>query len=308
MFNLNLNFAFEWPWMLVLLPISWLLLKSTAISNQIEIKVPLLARFTLLTAQSRSLLHNSKWLKIIFICAWVLLVLALARPVKVAKIMPSQASGYDLLLAVDLSRSMEASLPSVKQVVKNFVSQRQGDRIGLIVFAEHAYMVIPLTQDINSVTKMIDSLMVGMAGEATAIGDAIALASQNLAQRPQSSRVMVLLTDGNDTSSHISPHKALEIAIAEHLKIYTIGIGEQNFDADFLQNVAKQTGGVFSSANTVDDLVKIYANINTLEKVDYEVNNLQLTQSYYRWFLNLALLGFMLIMAANLQRIRGSML
>ena len=299
------NFMFEWPWMLFFLPLPWLLFKAKSVVNQLELKVPRINRFSMLTQDSRGLVHSRRLLQAVFIATWVFFILALARPMVVSKVTPSSVTGYDLLLALDLSRSMEESLPSVKNVVKDFVSKRQGDRVGLIVFAENAYMAIPLTQDIKSVTKMVDSLIVGMAGEATSIGDAIALATQNLKNRPQTSRVLVLLTDGDDTSSHIPPLKALQIAKQDNIKIYTIGIGNERFNADFLKKVASETGGIFSKASTVNELVEIYANINKMEKTDFMLNNLQISEAYYRWFLNISLLGFMVIIVLMLQRLRG---
>jgi Ca-activated chloride channel family protein len=300
---LGSNFVFEWPWMLALLPLPWLLLKTKRLASQIELKVPNIARLAILTQNSLGFLHKNKFLQAIFIISWLSLILALSGPMVVSRLTPSTISGYDLLLAVDLSHSMESSLPAVKQVVKDFVKQRQGDRVGLIVFAENAYMAIPITQDLKSVVKMIDSLMVGMAGGATSIGDAIALAAQNLQQRPESSRVLVLLTDGSDNSSHIPPMKALEIAKKDHLKIYTIGIGNQTFNDEFLKIAASQTGGLFNMATSMNDLVSIYENINKLEKTDFTLEHLQITEPYYRWFLSLSILGFMIIMAHMLQRI-----
>jgi len=303
---LGSNLILDWPWMLAFLPLPWLLFKSKMTLSQFELKVPITPRLQILSQDKIGLMHSHKILKIIFVFAWLCLVLALARPSIVARVTPSNVTGYDLLLAVDLSRSMEDSLVAVKKVVKDFVSERKGDRVGLIVFAENAYMAIPLTQDIDSVSKMIDSLMVGMAGEATSIGDAIALGAQNLKQRPEASRIMVLLTDGQDTSSHIPPLKALEIAKQYHLKIYTIGIGNQSFNADFLKKVAQETGGTFSLASNVADLINIYENINKLEKTDFTLHNLQISEPYYRWLLNLSLLGFIIISANMLQRIRGA--
>ena len=149
--------------------------------------------------------------------AWLALTLALMQPQLVDKYTEIQNKGHDLMLAVDLSGSMQAldfatadnrrasRLDVIKKVVAQFVEQRQGDRIGLVLFGSNAYLQIPLTYDGASVRKLLDNMQVGEAGDSTAIGDAIGLAVSNLRDRPEQSRAIVLLTDGGDNASTVPP-------------------------------------------------------------------------------------------------------
>lgn len=172
----------------------------------------------------------------------------------------------------------------------NFVTQRLGDRIGLIVFAEQAYLPIPLTLDTNTVVKMLNNLVVGMAGESTSIGDAIGIGVKNLRQRPDASRVLILLTDGIDTSSHIPPLEAAKIATDDHVKIYAIGVGD-NLDEVLLKKIATMTGGTYAKVKSVSALEEVYAQINQLEKSDAKQQVLLIKKPLYYIFLLLALLG-----------------
>jgi Ca-activated chloride channel family protein len=225
---------------------------------------------------------------------WLCLTGALMGPQLVDRLAPFQDKGYDLMLAVDLSDSMRAldyvkddrsvsRLDVVKSVVSDFVIQRQGDRIGLVLFGSSAYLHVPLTLDVVSVQKMLANTQAGEAGDQTAIGDAIGLAVSNLRSRPEKSRVIILLTDGGDNASTIPPLEAAKLAHEYGIRIYTIGVGTKGlvsipdqsgaivtaqFDLDeaLLQKIATMTGGGYFRASDTQALRKVYAQINALEK------------------------------------------
>lgn len=198
------------------------------------------------------------------------------------------------MLAVDISGSMQAvdfstplkvisRLDVTKDVVGKFVKGRQGDRVGLITFGESAYLHVPLTLDTIAVSKMLNDTVSGMAGNATAIGDAIGLSVRTLRERPEGSRVLVLLTDGEDNSSSIPPLEAAKLAKQYGIRIYTIGIGkngavpfptqhggygmaEVRMDEDLLRQIAEVTDGQFFRATDQKALESIYSKIDELEK------------------------------------------
>jgi Ca-activated chloride channel family protein len=264
---------------------------------------------------------------------WVCLTGALMRPELVDQFAQLRTSGYDLMLAVDLSGSMEAldyqqngeqvgRINVVKSVVSDFVSRRQGDRIGLILFGSNAYLHVPLTLDTLSVRKMLDNAAVGEAGDLTAIGDAIGLAVHNLRNRPEKSRVIVLLTDGGDNASIIPPIEAAKLARQYGIRIYTIGVGTDGpvpfpvafgqtvttqFDLDegLLQKIASVTGGSYFRAANTKALQNIYAQINKLEKTQADARSYSVRRPLYHYPLATALiLLLMLVLLPILKKLR----
>ncbi len=249
---------------------------------------------------------------------WLCLVGALMRPELVDQFAQLRTSGYDLMLAVDLSGSMQAldyqqngeqisRINIVKSVVSNFVGQRQGDRVGLILFGSNAYLHVPLTLDTLSVRNMLNNVAVGEAGDQTAIGDAIGLAVHNLRSRPEKSRVIVLLTDGVDNASTVPPLAAAELARQYGIRIYTIGVGSKGlapfpqgfgqtvlteFDLDegLLQKIASTTGGSYFRAANTQALQNIYAQINKLEKTNADARTYTIRRPLYRYPLAIALI------------------
>jgi Ca-activated chloride channel family protein len=263
---------------------------------------------------------------------WTCLIGALMQPELVDQFAQLQTSGYDLMLAVDLSGSMQAldyqrdgepvsRIDIVKSVVSDFVTQRRGDRIGLILFGSNAYLHVPLTLDTLSVRNMLNNAAVGEAGDQTAIGDAIGLAVQNLRNRPEKSRVIILLTDGVDNASTIPPIEAAELARQYGIRIYTIGVGSQGavpfpdgfgrtevmeFDLDegLLQKIASRTGGTYFRAANTKALQSIYAQINKLEKTQADAPSYRVRRPLYRYPLVGALI---LLLVLGLLPIAGKM-
>ncbi|MFT5782588.1 MAG: Ca-activated chloride channel family protein [Pseudomonas sp.] len=214
--------------------------------------------------------------------AWLLLLSALARPVWIEPAVHKQQPLRDLLLAIDISQSMQARdyldpqgqqvdrLSAVKAVVSKFIAQRPDDRMGLIVFGGGAFPQAPLTTDHASLQILLSDIGIGMAGPNTAIGDAIGLSIKMLEHSPQPEKVLILLTDGNDNSSAISPDQAANLAAAAHIRIHSIGIGdlqasgEQKVDRAVLQRIARSTGGRSFMAGDSQALAQVYTTLDQL--------------------------------------------
>lgn len=287
----------EYPWLLVLLPLpllAWWLLPPYGERTR-AIRVPFfdeLAQATGQTPARGAVVLRGNWLRRVMapLC-WALMVLALAGPQRLEPPIERTESARDLLLAIDLSGSMATPdfldpqgqridrLSAVKGVVDDFIRHRTTDRIGLIVFGTNAFPQAPLTLDHVAVRELLDELRVGMAGEQTAIGDAIGVAVKMTAHSQQRERVLILLTDGNDTAGRIPAEKAAQFAKANHIVIHTIGIGdpdakgENRVDLDALKRVAAVTGGRSFRGENREQLADIYAALDrvTPSKVKHSV-------------------------------------
>ncbi len=258
-----------------------------------------------------------RWRSALALLAWALLITAVARPQWLGDAQALPRSGRDLLLAVDASGSMSTQdmqiggspvsrYAAVKAIAGDFIQRRVGDRIGLIVFGSQAYMLTPLTFDHATVLKQLDSSAVGLPGRETAIGDAVGLAVKRLRDRPQKERVLILLTDGVNSAGTLDPHKAIDLAVAEHVKIYTIGIGADSMeiggffgsqivnpsaqlDAQLLTQMAEKTGGKFFRARDTAELAGIYLDIDKLEPTDSTQPRYRPVDELFFWPLSLAL-------------------
>ena len=311
---------FAWPWVFVILPLPFLvrwLLPARAGNQEAALRVPFYDTFAkqeIPSIQSR-FRHWPFWLALL---AWLCLVTAAARPQWLGEAIELPVSGRDLMLAVDLSGSMEAEdfkirgrtvnrLIATQWVGGQFIDRRVGDRIGLILFGRQAYLQTPLTFDRETVRTLLHEAVIGLAGKETAIGDAIGLAVKRLKDKDVSSRVLILLTDGANTAGEVDPLKAAELAAQHKLKIYTIGIGAdemivQSFfgqqrinpsadlDEDTLKAIADKTGGRYFRARDTEELNKIYQLLDKLEPVEKEAQTFRPTTALFYWPLALALL------------------
>lgn len=313
-------FSFDWPqfFWLIPLPLVWLLAR-VKIQHQPPIVIP---SDWYTSAAARQSERNSQLLPWLFsLSMWTLLLTAAAVPRWQGDAMELPSSGRDLMLAVDISGSMETPdmvfndqqanrLQVVKAVVSEFVERRTGDRLGLILFGTHAYLQAPLTFDRTTVGQLLQEAQLGFAGEKTAIGDAIGLAIKRLRERPASSRVLILLTDGANTAGAITPAQAATLAQQAGLKIYTIGLGadqliqpglfgsqfgsrvvnpSQDLDEQSLQDIAEKTGGRYFRARNPQELDTIYTLLDTLEPNEHDREVFRPTRTLTHWPLALLL-------------------
>lgn len=235
------------------------------------------------------------------VVAWMLLVAALARPVWIEPPIERIETGRDLLLAVDLSGSMETMdfadpsgvqirrLDAVEQVLDEFLARRVGDRVGLIVFGTAAHAQVPFTPDLRVARELLAESEVGMAGPQTAMGDAIGMGIKLFEKSDTAERVMVLLTDGNDTASRVTPRKAAALAAGEGVTIYPIGVGdptlagEDPLDVATLDAIAEATGGERFLATDREQLEEAYARLDALEPGTFEVETWRPRRPLYPW-------------------------
>jgi len=319
-----------WPWALLLLPLPLLIWKWMPVAQkrqQAALRVPFLEDFQPLAGSPQRSRKNLLPI-LLLVIGWLLLVLATARPQWVGEQIDLPVSGRDLMLAVDLSGSMQAEdfringravdrLTATKYVAGEFIRKRQGDRLGLILFGRNAYLQTPLTFDLTTVNTLLLESVIGLAGTETAIGDAIGLAIKRLKDKKDGSRVLILLTDGANTAGEITPLKAAELAADHGLKIYTIGIGademiretffgkqrinpSQDLDEKTLMAIAEQTGGLYFRARDTDELSEIYQHLNKLEPVEVDSKTFRPVKSLYMWPLAIALILAILIAVQTL--------
>jgi Ca-activated chloride channel family protein len=286
-----------WPWMLVLLPAPWLVrrfMPPEPMDKDAALRVPLAGEFSSVTGAGR--LTGAKWWRLSLLALiWLLVVLAAARPQYVGEAESLPMTGRDLLMAVDLSGSMEERdfelngewvdrLTATKTVAREFIERRVGDRIGLILFGRETYLQTPLTFDRATVQTLLDEAVIGLAGTETAIGDAIGLAIKTLTDAgiDESRRVLILLTDGANTAGAVEPLKAADLARQRGMVIYTIGIGADallvrslfgvrrvnpsaDLDEQTLTTIAEGTGGAYFRARDIASFERIYEILDELE-------------------------------------------
>ena len=321
---------FEWPWLLVALPlpliVRWLMPPDQPV-QQAALKVPFLDDFS--EDEAKSVSQRRRWPLSLSIIAWLLLVIASIRPQWLGEPIEQAVSGRDLMLAVDLSGSMEEQdfiinnrrvdrLTATKWVAGQFIERRVGDRLGLILFGTQAYLQTPLTFDRTTVLTLLNESALGLAGENTAIGDAIGLAVKRLKNQQADSRVLILLTDGANTAGEVLPIKAAELAAEHHLKIYTIGIGADemvvrsffgarkinpsvDLDEDTLTTIAEKTGGRYFRARNTEELEQIYHILDQLEPVEKDKQYFRPRSELFYWPLSFALLIAAVITIARLR-------
>jgi len=324
-------FQLAWPWVLAALALPvivvWLV-PATSGSSEAALRVPFFLRVAAWSDERG--VHTRRWRLGIAAFAWILLVLAAARPQWVGDPVALRITGRDLMLAVDLSGSMKrrdmqvekdwvTRLDVVKRVAGEFIERRDGDRIGLILFGTRAYLQAPLTFDRPTVRTLLQESVIGLAGEQTAIGDAIGLGVKRLRERPAENRVLILLTDGANTAGEVHPMDAARFAAKLGLKIYTIGVGADvammrrlygsvrvnpsaDLDEPTLAAIARATGGRYFRARQTDELVEIYRTLDELEPVVSDDEQFRPTIELFYWPLGLALLLAVGLLAGGLRR------
>ena len=310
-------------WLVLLPPILRLVLPAYREPRQ-AIRITWFARLSKLLGIEPSegaVVAKTSFVRILFQwLLWSLVVLSLARPQfledPIQKIIPTR----DLLLLVDLSGSMEAEdftnregetvdrLTAVKEVLDEFLTRREGDRVGLVVFGNAPFVQVPFTQDLDACRMLLEETAVRMAGPRTAFGDAIGLGITLFEESEVSDRVMIALTDGNDTGSKVPPAEAAKIARDNEILIHVVGIGdpssvgEQAFDEEALQAVADTTGGRYFFAQDRDELGTIYAELDRIGTRDVEAETYRPRIDLFYWPLAAFLALILLIHAGMLIR------
>lgn len=322
---------FTWPWMFLLLPLPWFVRRFLTPADPARgaaLRVPFLREFARPGQVGR--LSHRQWPLWLALSAWILIVVASGRPTWLGDPVALPVSGRDLVLAVDLSQSMQERdfqirgqwvdrLTATKWVADDFIARREGDRIGLILFGEQAYLQTPLTFDRTTVLTLLNEAQIGLAGRATAIGDAIGLAVKRLRGAQQTNRVLILMTDGANTAGEVEPLQAAELAAREGLTIYTIGIGADemlvrgllgtrrvnpsaDLDEETLRAIAAQTGGRYFRARDTADLGDIYRLLDELEPVESDPETFRPVAALFHWPLAGALAVISLLMLIKVRQ------
>jgi Ca-activated chloride channel family protein len=253
-------------------------------------------------ARAGAVILRRRWLQLLVATlVWLLLVAGLAKPEWVGEPVVRIEAARDIMLALDLSASMDyydfpgedgnhvSRFTAVQRVVDRFVAERESDRIGLIVFGSKAYLQLPFTRDLDTARALVDLMEVGMAGPKTALGDSIGLAIRSFEDSEVDDRLLILLTDGNDTASKMTPVNAADIAKLNGVEIYTIGIGdtaatgEDRVDFDVLAAIARRTGGEFYNAEDEAALDAVYRRIDETAVADVRTQSWRPRESLVHW-------------------------
>jgi len=306
-----------WPWLLLLLPLPWLVRMALKAAPQLPMQALRVPWYALVSGTESAHFKRSMMAAAAALI-WLMLVLAAVRPQWVGDIESIPVTGRDLLLAVDISGSMDTQdmilnqqavnrLTVVKKVAGEFIERRRGDRVGLVLFGSRAYLQTPLTFDTKTTAILLDEAEIGLAGRETAIGDAIGLSVKRLREDAATKRVLILLTDGANTSGEVQPMQATEFAAREGLTIYTVGVGADemmvrdffgsrmvnpsaDLDEDTLKAIAERTGGAYFRARDAEALEAIYEQLDKLEPVESDKESVRPVDDLFYWPLSLAFL------------------
>lgn len=311
-----------WPWTLLLAPLPLLLRRLAPPREQrsAALRVPYALPWREVDGGCDRA-AGARGTLLLLAAAWLFLLLALSRPTWVGDPVALPNSGRDLMLAIDISGSMRVEdmrvgselarrIDAVKAVGGEFIERRRGDRLGLILFGTRAYVQSPLSYDTDTVRRFLEEAQIGFAGQETAIGDALGLAVKRLRGRPAESRVLVLLTDGQDTASTVDPLEAAELAASLNIRVHAIGIGAEtlvvpgvlgsrfgsrrvnpssDLDEATLRAIADSTGGRYFRARDPAELATIYQDIDALEPVETDSATYRPRRSLLHWPLLVAL-------------------
>ncbi|RAJ96870.1 VWA domain-containing protein [Aliidiomarina maris] len=302
------EFALVWAWLL--LPLPWIvrLLLPSAAHTQAPLALPKAARF-IGPRQVRQPALLKRWL--LPTCIWLALVATLAQPRWLGEPVTVTTERREMMIALDLSGSMQADdmtyngrqvtrLQAAHHILAEFIERRQGDRIGLIVYADNAYVYSPLTRDLNALAQLAREAQIGLAGQRTALGDAIALSISTMHDSESEPPVVLMLTDGMINTGQINAEQALRLAANSNVRMHTIGIGSDEMivqglfgerridpsaemDEDFLRAVAQSTGGQYFRARNEQEMRDIYRLIDELEPIADDSQRLRPQTSLAHW-------------------------
>ncbi len=319
-----------YPWALLALPAPLLIwwLVPAHLERVHALRVPFfgeIVKATGVKAMSGAVVLRRRNIQVTaMLVIWALLIVGLAKPEWVGEPIVRSETARDVMLAIDLSGSMNyvdfpadqdrtvRRFAAVQRVVDQFVAARESDRIGLIVFGSRAYLQLPFTRDLDTARALVDLMDVGMAGPQTALGDAIGLAIRSFDSSEVDQRLLILLTDGSDTASKMTPINAAEIARLNGVEIYTIGVGdpeargEDRVDFPTLETVARRTGGEFFTAEDETALTLVYRRIDELSAGEVRTQTWRPRESLVHWpggaALVLAVLAFAWLLLGGQRR------
>jgi Ca-activated chloride channel family protein len=290
------NITFEYPYVLLAILI-FIICSKLCPSKEKSYYIPHLHLYPQNSISSNALQKILKWLAII------LSIIALASPIKKIDEITLKSEGIDIILALDTSHSMaekdlednqdKTRFDVVKQIVIDFIDKRKNDNIGIIVFGDYALNASPLSYDKHIQKLILNRLEIGMAGRSTALNDALALGIKILKKRETKSKVIVLISDGEDTASSIPYNIITKLAQKYSIKIYTIGIGQSN--TKILKMIAKESGAKAFKAQSKKDLKEIYAIINSIEKSEITQNKIIINSYYFFYPLFFAVLSLLFL-------------
>jgi Ca-activated chloride channel family protein len=305
---------FQYPWVFLLLPLPLLVyyLAPAYREPRLAVRVPFLDVLQRLSGATReqeaALVRRSRWQRVQLVVAWLALVTAIARPAWIEAPIVRELPMRDLLVALDLSGSMETRdftdpsgavtdrLSAARQVLDDFLARRDGDRVGLIFFGSAAFVQVPFTEDLEVARELLGEAHVRMLGPRTVLGDAIGVAIRLFERSEVDERVLITLTDGNDTGSLVPPPRAAAIARDNGVTIHTVAMGdplaagEQALDEAALREVAETTGGAYFRADDRDSLERVYAMLDELNPRQVETQSYRPKRDLFHWPLGVAVL------------------
>jgi Ca-activated chloride channel family protein len=300
------EFAFQHPWLLlaIFLPILIRLLAPPREVTDAYLHAPFTRELSALTGgnQSFAMVNGGNLIqRVLLVLVWILLTIALARPQWIDEPIIRELPGRDLLIAIDLSGSMAARdfrdaagepidrLSAVKEIMDEFLTRRDGDRVGLLFFGTSPFIQVPFTDDLEVCRKLLKEAQVRMAGPQTMLGDAVGKAITVFKSSNVAEKVLIVLADGNDSGSLVPPLKAAGLARDEGIKIHTIGmgdpttVGEEKLDTLTLESMATTTGGQFFLAIDRSELERVYENIDQIMTKDVETVSYRPVNDLYFW-------------------------
>lgn len=314
------EFANIWVFWLSIIPLIIYLIVPPIRRRSDAILVPFIDRASLASGQK---LRRGAWISkrnvvqwIVLLLAWIALITALARPQLVGRPEMKVKTARSFVVAADISFSMAtrdwvadgerySRWDGVKQVLGNFISKREGDRVALIFFGTNAYLQTPFTSDLKVVDWFLQETDVGMAGQMTSVGKAIGFGIRLFSEDTLQNRVMLLLTDGKDSGKGISPVDAAFMAKRDSIKIYTLGIGDPNaegsdLDELTLKRVSEITGGRYFRAIDSDELKEVYSTIEKLEPMEFEEASYKPVTTLYHYplLISIGLLSILVLLRA----------
>lgn len=299
-------------WIFVLLPLPWILraIVPPRHAARVAVRVPFGRRLLAAGAgETGSHIAAAKWKRLVVpSLLWLLVLASLARPQWLEPPLTRDLPTRDLLLLVDLSSSMRQEdftnaagakvdrLTAVKDVLGDFLLRRDGDRVGLVVFGDAAFLQAPFSIDLTLSRRLLDETAIGMAGPRTAFGDAIGLGVTLFEQSDAPAKTIIALTDGNDTASRVPPIEAARVASQRGIRIYTVAIGdpttvgEEKLDTETLRGVAQSSGGSYFFAADRQQLAGIYDDLDRIETRKVKVVSYRPRRDLFHWPLLAALL------------------